>query len=414
MFAVVDTETTGLDPRRGHRVIELGVVHVDAELEITSEWDTLLNPERNVGASEVHGLRFSDVEDAPRFEEVAGDLLEFLDQRIVVSHNTRFDVGFLAAEFRRVGYTFRPDSLCTLELADGLRLPTRLAECCECVGVELGIGHAARVDAHTVASMLPVLLARSAEAGLPLRFAPFSAGEIALARNGRRLARLEPFRPDTQAFVAGLIRRMHVTPTGGVDAPDHAASAYANVLDRVLEDRVVSEEEARSLSDLAREWSLGPEQVADIHYSYVAALTGVALADGVLSRPELADIGRVATLLTIDPDALDSLVAGAEAAAAHGFGRTRACGFNPQLGGKTVHFAGPVGCSVGGKAMTNSEAELLAAAAGLVVAPHLTPAVDLVVACEDAPSDDVDRARSYGAHLVAERVFWLTIGVGID
>jgi DNA polymerase-3 subunit epsilon len=414
MFAVVDTETTGLDPRRGHRIIELAVVRVGSELDVEDEWDSLLNPDRNVGASAIHGIHFADVENAPRFADIAGDVLDLLGGEILVTHNRRFDVAFLAAEFRRVGYAFKPDALCTLELAEELGLPSRLRDCCERLGVPCELGHAASVDARAVACVLPQLLEEASEAGLPLRFAPCGHPHTALARSGQRLPRAEPFRTDTQTFVSSLIGALPATPTGGVHHPTHAASAYADLLDRVLADRVITTEERESLAEFAKEWGLRPDQLADIHHSYVTALVAVALSDGMFTRPEQDDVGRVARLLDVDHDDLDSILAGANAIAQHGLARTRASGFGSQFAGKTVYFASRIGCSIHGRSIGDNEAPLLAAAAGLITAQRLSPAVDIVVTDPERPDEEVEEARRYGIEVIAERVFWATIGVGID
>lgn len=211
------------------------------------------------------------------------------------------------------------------------------------------------------------------------------------------MPRAEPFRPDTMTFVAGLVGRLSTVPTGGVAGTGGAAVAYADLLDRALADRVIDDDELRSLAELAEAWSLTPEQIADINYSYVTALAGVALSNGVLSRNELGDLTRVARLLSVSDDAMERLLAGAESAARHGFGRTRISGFSSELAGKSVYFADHIGCAVGGRSITDGEAQLLAAAAGLVIAPSLSPAADIVVV---APQDDerpeIDEMRRFG------------------
>lgn len=67
MFAVVDVETTGLSPAYQHRIVEVAVVLVDKDGQVVVTWDTLVNPRRDVGASDVHGLRAAELLDAPPF-----------------------------------------------------------------------------------------------------------------------------------------------------------------------------------------------------------------------------------------------------------------------------------------------------------------------------------------------------------
>ncbi len=101
---VLDTETTGLDPGLGHRVIEIGAVEI-LNRQITGEvFHVYLNPERDIdpGAVEVHGLTREFLSDKPVFRDVADDLLRFIADAELVIHNAPFDVGFLNAELGKL------------------------------------------------------------------------------------------------------------------------------------------------------------------------------------------------------------------------------------------------------------------------------------------------------------------------
>lgn len=101
---VLDTETTGLDPALGHRVIEIGGVEI-LNRRITGEvFHVYLNPERDIdpGAVEVHGLTREFLEDKARFREIAPDFLRFIAGAELIIHNAPFDVGFLNAELARL------------------------------------------------------------------------------------------------------------------------------------------------------------------------------------------------------------------------------------------------------------------------------------------------------------------------
>jgi len=113
-FAVVDVETTGLYPRTD-RVVEVAVVHVSAEGQITAEFSTLINPGRDVGPTRIHGIRAQDILHAPSFSQAAAALWQMLDGRVLVAHNVPFDVRFLDAEFGRCGVSLPPPPLmCTM------------------------------------------------------------------------------------------------------------------------------------------------------------------------------------------------------------------------------------------------------------------------------------------------------------
>lgn len=101
---VLDTETTGLDPALGHRVIEIGGVEI-LNRQITGEvFHVYLDPERDIdpGAVEVHGLTREFLQDKARFREISADFLRFIADAELIIHNAPFDVGFLNAELARL------------------------------------------------------------------------------------------------------------------------------------------------------------------------------------------------------------------------------------------------------------------------------------------------------------------------
>lgn len=109
-FAVVDFETTGLLPSYHHRVVEIGVTHVDDDGTVTGRWETLVNPERDLGPQQIHGIRAADILDAPVFTDIVGEFAELLAGRVFAAHNASFDLRFLQAEFARAGYALAPDT----------------------------------------------------------------------------------------------------------------------------------------------------------------------------------------------------------------------------------------------------------------------------------------------------------------
>ncbi|HYW04972.1 MAG TPA: DNA polymerase III subunit epsilon [Gammaproteobacteria bacterium] len=102
---VLDTETTGLEPEAGHRIIEIGCVELVSRRFTGRRFHEYLNPERDIdeGAVEVHGLTLEQLRDKPRFVDIVPELLGFLDGAELVIHNAPFDVGFINHELRRVG-----------------------------------------------------------------------------------------------------------------------------------------------------------------------------------------------------------------------------------------------------------------------------------------------------------------------
>jgi DNA polymerase III subunit epsilon len=101
----LDTETTGLEVQRGHRVIEIGAVELQERRVTRRTFHTYLNPDRAIdeGAREVTGIADEFLLDKPRFHEIVDDFLAFIEGAELIIHNAAFDVGFLDAELQRVG-----------------------------------------------------------------------------------------------------------------------------------------------------------------------------------------------------------------------------------------------------------------------------------------------------------------------
>ncbi|HEY3179947.1 MAG TPA: DNA polymerase III subunit epsilon [Casimicrobiaceae bacterium] len=105
---VLDTETTGLDPKQGHRIIEIAAVELNDRRQTGRHLHFYLNPEREIdtAAAEVHGMTWEDLKHRPRFADVAAELIAFAQGADWVIHNAPFDVAFLDAEFDRAGLPF--------------------------------------------------------------------------------------------------------------------------------------------------------------------------------------------------------------------------------------------------------------------------------------------------------------------
>ncbi len=118
-LAFVDTETTGLRPDLGHRLVEIAILRTNG-LEKIAEYATLLNPQRTIdpGAMAVNGITPAMVADAPTFADALPRIAELLDDAVLVAHNAPFDMGFLDAEYHIAGQIFEPDTILdTLMLA---------------------------------------------------------------------------------------------------------------------------------------------------------------------------------------------------------------------------------------------------------------------------------------------------------
>ena len=107
---VLDTETTGFDPKTGDRLIEVGCIEIEDLLPTGRTFHRFVNPERSIppGAIAVHGITDDKVKDAPRFHEIVGDLIEFIGDAPVIAHNAGFDRNFIDAEYALCGRSLMP------------------------------------------------------------------------------------------------------------------------------------------------------------------------------------------------------------------------------------------------------------------------------------------------------------------
>lgn len=119
-FTIVDVETTGGSPYF-NRIIEIGILRVEKG-EVVAKYQTLLNPlmELPEFITKLTGLRDEDLIHAPIFEDVKDEILELFEDSVFVAHNVGFDYDFIKEEFRRVGYGFDAQQLCTVRLSRAL------------------------------------------------------------------------------------------------------------------------------------------------------------------------------------------------------------------------------------------------------------------------------------------------------
>jgi DNA polymerase-3 subunit epsilon len=312
LFAVVDVETTGFSPLVGDRIVEVAILRAGTDGAIEDEYTTLVNPGRIVGPSDLHGIAQADVESAPAFEEIAGDILERIQGLIIVGHNVRYDREFIATELSMAGI-FLPSlpCLCTLKMAYRLHPDLgnfRLATCCSALGFDEDRPHEALAEARATARLLGRYLQEESAAGLSTADVidgtlTFPDAWPELLPSGKVLVRaIRTHNTRTPPFLA----RIAASRIGSIS--DENVAAYIDLLDRVLEDRVVTDREALALEETARAWGLSQDQVRDAHESYLRSLVVAALADGWVTYTERRDLLAVVALLGLESNILEAML----------------------------------------------------------------------------------------------------------
>lgn len=158
---VLDTETTGFDPKTGDRLIEVGCIEIHDLLPTGRTFHRLVNPERLIppDAIRVHGITDDKVKDAPKFHEIVADLKEFIGDAPLIAHNAQFDRNFIDFEFKFCGHSLIEEGrwIDTLQLAQKRfpGMPNSLDALCKRFKVSLAdrTFHGALIDARLLAEV---------------------------------------------------------------------------------------------------------------------------------------------------------------------------------------------------------------------------------------------------------------------
>jgi DNA polymerase-3 subunit epsilon len=189
----------------------------------------------------------------------------------------------------------------------------------------------------------------------------------------------------------------------GRDSED-AALAYLEILDRVLEDRRVTDDEVAALASVAEDWHLPVSGVRNLHAVYLRGVWDLARADGVITDAERRNLAILTELLGVTIDDAASLQ-----------GSTIVVTPRDDWTGRSVCFTGDSVCTIGGALISRDDQERLAREAGLVVKSGVSSRLDvLVVADPDSKSGKAKKADELAVRKMAEPVFWRALGVTID
>ncbi len=399
-YAVVDLETTGLFPQKHDRIIEIGIVSVSDDGEVIDEWSTLLNPGRDVGPTQIHGIAARDVLDAPAFTDVAHHVIGALSGCTLVAHNARFDTRFLDYEFERAGIATQPPTpfLCTMQLSNSyLRGASRkLKDCCAAANVPHVDEHTAIGDARAVAGLLSFYLSQSK------RPVPWDHTNHVTRTHWWPRFDIMPSEVSTKARVRSVRR-----PDAWLDRisselprnPDPSVEAYLDILETAMLDGYLSAHEEESLIAVALDLGLHRDQITAVHATFLDAMAIAAWEDGVLTDAELADLSSVAGMLGLPRSLVRIALDRAEQFAG---GACRKDSFSLVAGDQVV-FTGEL-------SVPRAQLEDLVCQTGLTCG-GVTKKTKVVVAADpDSLSGKAAKARSYGIPVITEAAFARLLG----
>jgi DNA polymerase-3 subunit epsilon len=209
-----DTETTGLEPHLGHRVIEVAALELLNDLPTGRHYHALVHPDRDIpdDATRIHGITLAHLADKPRFSEIVAELLAFFGDAPLIAHNAPFDFGFLNAEFVRSGQPILSVDrmIDTLALAKTRfpGMPNSLDALCRRFAIDLSARttHNALLDCRLLAEVY-VELTGGRQRGLSLAAEQASAELIVYTHSGHRTPRpMEPSAAELAAHGAFIAR----------------------------------------------------------------------------------------------------------------------------------------------------------------------------------------------------------------
>lgn len=304
--AVLDFETTGLSPKVGARVIEVGVVRIDPSADPAVALDTLIDPEGPVYATRIHGITDDDVVGAPLFSDLAGQLGGVLESAVVAAFNASFDMSFLAGEldrFPRGKAAWIPPHLCLMYLRPALGVGGRcsLSEACIAHGVPAP-SHRAIDDALAAANLWVVYRDAALSAGART-FADLGAGRYKFAQSlGNRpfdealATQLGP-RPCPTALKPRADSR---SAADAVQPPEPASQRrrrYWHALVDALSDGFITDQEIATLQGEQQRLQLPPEDTRALHARLFGEMLRVVTEDEAVSVGEVSSLAELSLAL---------------------------------------------------------------------------------------------------------------------
>lgn len=362
--AVLDVETTGFSGC--DRILEIGILTFDESRTETDTLHTLIQPDRDIPNTDIHGLTASTLRDAPLFSEVAGQIAALIDGRVVVAHNCSFDTRMLRQEFDRLDFPFPvgpSNTVDTMRLSHQLLpgAPKKLSAALAAAQLSNKAAHTAFGDAAATAQLF-----------------------FYLADHGARLTKTPVTLP------AGLLRLNsgELLPRP-VRTGQPETDTYQQMLVAALDDGVVTEAEREFLVRKAGELGLEPDEAQEIHRDMLARMAMMAWADGVLTDTERELIKSAAQNLKVSDRDVEQLLIKPDKVVVD------------IAAGARVSFTGEL-------TLPRDEWESRVRARGLTVGGVTKRTAVLVAADPETRSGKAKKARSYNVPIISEaELGWL-------
>ncbi len=292
-IAIIDFETTGLSAGID-RVVEVSVVRLDPGKTPRLVFDTLVNPMRQMAATEIHGITDQDVANAPQFADIVEDLLGALSGCVVAAYNVYFDMRFLNYELTNVGVFHEPPHFCLMYLRTmlGLGATCKLREACRFHGVDLEKSHVAAADALASGFLLAKYLETARERGIR------TFGDLARLKQYKfvRSFANDPF-PVLSEFTHRPLEQQRSqarhAPVTVIDPIRHAIAEYWDAIATIVTELEITESKIEELRNERLRLGLTVEQIRWAHAKAFAIVTAQSTQDRSVDDREARRLERV-------------------------------------------------------------------------------------------------------------------------
>ena len=382
-YVSFDVETTGFN--KNDRIVEIGFVAFSS-WKILEEWSTLINPLRDIGKSNIHGITPTMVSAAPLFEDVINDIFRIINGRVLIAHNFSFDARMLIQEFNRantqgdIGKGF-----CTMIASRRLlaRSGDSLAATCAELGIETIKAHSALGDAHMTMQVFHQLMDDEQAVS------PAHVDYKRDVKPARVLAR-EAFLPEPDDAIERIKAFTQKVP---FPTSDEKFVAYLLLLNMAMQDLVISQSEQSELDHWAIDLGITEEELKDLHKAYLDSFIQAVLRDGVITIQErelIESVGKALKLPVSIPDAPQPIQANEDHLSV----------------GKRICFTGEAS-GFNGRIIIRGDLEALAAKVGLHPVRDVTKkGCDILVAADTSTmSGKAKKAKDWGIPIISVEKF---------
>lgn len=419
-FSLIDLETTGLF--KNDRIVEISIRKVDFQGNEIEHLNTLVNPERDVGPQSIHKISALDVQNAPVFSELVGNILSIIDNSVLVGHNINgFDIKFLSREFEKAGLNFiynEENTLDSLRFAKELKYPLKLEKLYKSIVKGSSIKkinfHNASEDTKALLNIFKTNDFKNwvlRQQVTPIFFEDIPEKSKSLATRGEGLE-------SVSSFIESIKYSEKIID---LEFDEFNLNQYSIALQSYIEDKEVSDEEILKIQEFVSEFNISIDEARQIHKHILDTYTDIALLDSKITDEEMYKLRQISKLLGIENyleesienssnnniknKLLDKTISVLPLKRESNF-------YIENLKGKLVCFTGDILVVSSGQEYDKDGLTSVSKNKGINISSTLNKKVDILVAQDVfSQSSKIQKAKNYGIRILDSNDFARKIGV---